>query len=399
VNFTENATQTLPRKLTDKFIQSLKPRPERFEVRDGGCAGLVLRVGTTGRKAFYFSYRYAGTARRMTLGKHPGLTLTDARILAASASKTLEHGENPGRSKSELSATQLTVQELVELYLKMHARPRKASADEDERKLNNDVVPLVGSMKLNQVKRYHIANILDGIVGRGAPIQANRTLEVIRKMFNFAIGRGLLDDNPCSKIPRPSIEVPRKRYLSEDEVTQFWSALESSGISRLMQLALQLMLVTAQRRTEVLHANWSEIEFDTATWRIPGERTKNKQSHRVPLSDLAIRLLEELRALNPESEWLFPSPQGNKPVTERAPNRAMQRCNEHFHKLEVSPHVLRHTAASHMTRLGHSRLYVEKILNHADASITATYDHYGYDKEKRAALEGWASDLEALAFN
>jgi integrase len=188
--------------------------------------------------------------------------------------------------------------------------------------------------------------------------------------------------------------------LSPDEIAAFWKALDSrpAGMPRRCAIALMLELVTAQRKGEVVGAEWSEMDREQErVWVIPAEKAKNGLAHRVPLSDLALSLLAELKPLSGGSKWLFPSPKADRPMEPRAVNHAVLRVID---KLgvggDMTPHDLRRSAASHMTGMGISRFVVARILNHVERGVTAVYDRYSYDREKRQALDAWARRVTAI---
>ena len=144
------------KRFTDASIRALKltanptDRYERFEP-----SGLGVRVGSRS-KSFIFLYRYRGTARRMTLGRYPEMSLTNARFALAEARKRLDSGEDPGAKAIEHRRAERdaeTVAELADLYMRLHARPKKKSWREDQRMLNRDVLPAMRRMKANDVTR------------------------------------------------------------------------------------------------------------------------------------------------------------------------------------------------------------------------------------------------------
>lgn len=386
-------------RFTDRGIQALKPKAERYEAWEGGRTGLGVRVAPSGRKSFVYMYRFDGKPRRMTLGAYPRIGLADARVLHAKAKQQRERGIDPGvehieKRRAERDAE--TVKELVEEYLEKHARPNKRSAHADERTLRKEILSVWGSRKAKAITRRDVIRLLDGIVDRGAPIMANRTLAVVRKMFNFAIARDIIDASPCVMIQAPAKETPRDRVLSPAEIGAFWHGLDAAKMSGQVRLALKLMLVSAQRREEVTCAPWAEFDLTDRVWEIPGSRAKNGLAHRVPLSTLALELLGEVREAAGESEWLFPSPRADKPIVPDAASHALKNNLEAVGVAGITPHDLRRSAASHMTELGISRLVVSKILNHSDGSITGVYDRYEYGPEKRRALEAWGARLKEI---
>ena len=250
--------------------------------------------------------------------------------------------------------------------------------------------------------------LLDEVVGRGSPIAANRLLAVLRRMFNWALEVDILENTPCYRVRAPGQEHRKERVLTAAEIRTVWKAWEDGGATADTRRALQLILVTAQRPGEVTGAHGSEIS--DGWWTIPGERAKNGQAHRVPLSELAQKLIGK-----PGKKHLFPGKAG--PVGVTALSRATRRHAKmepdpiksrgkgiyKRHKLPVvwgvepfSPHDLRRTAASHMTGSGISRLVVGRILNHAEPGVTAVYDRHSYDHEKQQALETWGRKLKQI---
>src|SRR5208282_3151798 len=202
--------------------------------------------------------------------------------------------------------------------------------------------------------RRDIIALLDDIVARGAPIQANRTLEIVRKLFNWAVGRDVLGANPCYRILKPSNENRSDRVLTEEEIRVVWAALE--GEVPLTAATFKLRLLTAQRGAEVLAMRWNQIS--NGWWTIPADVAKNGLAHRVPLSPQALAFLAEISPLRDGSEWVFPGArgEGHRVAIHKAHNRIRHRSGVSF-----VPHDLRRTAASHMTSLGIDRLVVSKI--------------------------------------
>ena len=385
-------------RMTDRGIAALKPKAERYEVWEDGRTGFGVRVSPKGRKSWMFMYRFDGRARRMSLGTYPAVSLASARVKHATAKALLEKSVDPGAQQVErkrAERTAETVADLVEVYLEKWARPRKRSAHEDERILRKEVLPVWGRRKAKDITRKNVIALLDEIVERGAPVMANRSLAVIRKMFNFAIRRDIIDATPVAMVEAPAKEYKRDRVLSVDEIRTFWNGLDQAPMSDGVKLALKLQLATAQRKGEIVGAHLSEFD-EEGVWTIPAERSKNGIAHRVPLSSLALDLLEQTRDLAGESPWLFPSPSGSKPITPQSINNALGRTLSAIGVENMTPHDLRRTAASGMTSLGISRLTVSKILNHVESHVTARYDRYSYDPEKRHALDAWGAHLEGL---
>jgi integrase len=407
-------------KFTDRKIKNLKPNKDRFEVWEGN--GLGIRVAPSGRKSWIFMYRFDGKARRMTIGTYPTTSVAEAHKDHGQALADLEQGIDPGAKlvverKQDRDAS--IVKDLMDEYLDKWAKPHKRTWQEDKRILEKDVIPSWGRRKANNITRRDVIRLIDGIVERGAPIVANRTLEIIRKMFNFAIEQDIIGTSPCVGVRAPGKETQRDRVLTESEIQNFWGTLdrkdkgdepEESKLRMALgtRLALKLQLLTAQRRGEVATAEIAEFDLDTGWWTIPGHKSKNGLSHRVPLSPQSLRIVKQAMKLAGDSPFLFPSPCAGesispsgekvtgKSIKAGALTRAINKNRAVIGIENFSTHDLRRTAASMMTSSGINRLVVSKVLNHAESGVTAVYDRHSYDQEKRQALNAWGRKVTAI---
>jgi integrase len=251
-------------------------------------------------------YRHGNVKRRLTIGTYPALSLAEAREKAAVAHHAVQYsGTHPAAAKKAERAVE-TVAELAHDYIERHAKRQKRSWSKDLLILEKDALSRFGKRKAKDITRRDIITTLDEIVPRGAPIQANRTLEIIRKLFNWAVARDVLGANPCYRVPKPSNENRSDRVLSEEEIRAVWLALAAEAA---MTAAIyKLRLLTAQRGTEVLAMRWDQIS--SGWWTIPAEIAKNGLTHRVPLSAPVLRRLDEFHPLGKGSEWVFPGADG-----------------------------------------------------------------------------------------
>jgi integrase len=403
-------------KFTDASIKALKPISERYEKWETNGKGFGIRVSPAGRKTFIFMFRFDGTARRMTLGVYPKITLSKAHELHAKARQELEKGIDPGVEsvKGKRQAREAyTVTELVHDYIEKHAKRKKRSWKEDQRILNKDVIPRWGKRKAASIIRLDVVNLLDEVRDRaeaigGKGVQANRTLEVIRKMYNFAVGRSIVEHSPCAVIETPAKENKRDRVLNEKEIKIFWNNLDKSRMERATQLLLKLQLVTMQRKGELVQIEKTDLDLKNGWWTQPKEKVKNNISHRVWLSNIAMDLIEEVVELSGDSKWLFPGRIEGKHLTPQAVDHALRdaqtknltrKTADVLNIPKFTPHDLRRTGATYATGAGVSRFIVSRILNHVDNSITARYDLHEYDNDKKLALETWERKLRSIIFS
>ena len=388
--------------LTDRYVESLKSENgRRAEIRDGKVRGLILRISEKGTKSWSVLYRRKsdGRRRRCMCGPYPQIALAGARAAALDILARVAKGEDPARDRKRATGSHpTTLGELAERYLK-YAEASKRSGWQDRQMLEKDVLPLLGNEPLESIKRADIGAVLQRVLARGAPVQANRTFAAIRGLYNWALGAGLIDATPCLGLKAPSTEQSRERTLSTDEIKLFWEALPHAAMSWQTSQILRLCLVTAQRLGEVAGARKSEICLKEAEWRLPGHRVKNGCAHNVPLSPLAMTLFGEAIDRSPDDDLVFRSSITKRAITADAVSKAVNRSLEFFGFEDLTPHDLRRTAATGMAKLRIPRLVVDKCLNHVSAdrsTIAGVYDRYAYDSEKRQALLLWANFLGDL---
>ena len=389
-------------KLTARNAPNLPaPAEGSIEYFDLGLPGFGLRVSSQGRRTWFARYRIKGRKAKgsMSLGTLDVVHLADARGAAKDALRTAEKGDDPAEPRRKERHSE-SFKELAERYITEYAKKRKRSWQTDERIIKRELNPAIGNMKASTVRRPDIRQITRGIVDRDAPIMANRTQEVARMVFAWAISEeiGGVEINPCAGLKRPAEEHSRDRVLSEKEIAKFWTALTKppGGMPYRCALAIKLQLVTIQRKGEIVGGEWPEFDLSEKMWTIPAEKAKNGLAHRVPLSDLALELLRELKKFSGKSRWLFPSPAGDRPMAARAINHALIRVADKIGVDNVRPHDMRRTGASHSTSIGIPRFIVARLLNHAERDVTAVYDRHSYDREKRQALEAWARRLDEI---
>lgn len=377
---------------TDKAIQHLKLTEKRRVVWAKGLKGFGLRITPKGTKSFVYKYDIDGQDRWLTLGQYPKLKLAEAFKKYGEALEKVESGHDPADENVQLNIENrkaLTVRQLAEEYIEKYAKPRKRTWKEDERILSHDVLDRWGNKKASKITRRNVIDLLDDIVARGAPIQANRTLAVIRRMFNFAIDRDVISSSPCQRIKPPSSESSKDRYLTLDEVKTFWNKLDTAPLTRQTRHALKLSLLTLQRSSEVISINKSELDLRAGTWIIPAEKTKNKNAHLVTLSPIAMDILDQLLPTASEEGFLFPGEGTGEHLTNSTLSRAVARNLDHFGLSKFTPHDLRRTGSTQLAAFKVPRFDRDRILNHTDQTVGAVYDIHEYEDEKRAALNLW----------
>jgi integrase len=385
-------------KFTDRSLKAIKPPspPKQVDYFDETLPGFGLRVSYNGRKSWTVLYRCNGVKGRLTLGRLDLMPLADARERAIAALKAAANGDDPAAQKCR-DREAPTFKNLVERYIEEYAKPRKLTWKKDKRLLESNLVPALGRRKAHLMTRTELRTELNKVKNRPAPVEANRTFEVVRRLFNWAIEEEILSENPVFKLPKPAEENPRERTLTADELQTLWSALDRA--SPIVRGVFRLMLLSAQRRNEVSRMRWADLDRRDGWWNIPAELTKTKRPYRVPLTPAMLAIIEDIEKLSLNSPWVFPRAGGGGPVPETNVTRPFRKLIKDSGLAHFMPHDLLHTATSHMTAMGISQFDVAKIRHHTSHNsntTTSRYDHYAYDREKRAALNAWGARLEEI---
>ena len=391
--------------LTQKLVDRLQPPAAgQLDVFDTKLGGFGVRVAASGHKAWFIMYRVggAGKVRRFTIAPCDLLTLDVVRDQARELLLAAHKGNDPAairqaqRETARGQEADESFAELAAVYL-VHAKTAKRSWRIDEKALNRDVLRVLGAKRAREVRADDVEALVERIMERGAPVQAKRTLAIVRRIFSFGLKKASarlrfgLTANPCAGVESPVPERSRDRVLSNDEVRRLWQALdvETPDIAGLVRLGL----FTAQRGGELRTMRREDVDLESAWWTIPAERSKNKLPHRVPLSPPAVALIREQMARH-GSQWVFPGT--GREGYRGLPDKAVRRLQVSAAIADWRLHDLRRTAATGMASMGVARVVIKRVLNHAEGDVTAIYERHSFDPEKRQALDAWARRLHAI---
>jgi integrase len=377
------------KKFSDTWIRNLKPATARRDFHEGG--GFYLRVQPTGKKAFYFIFRLNSKLKIVKIGDFPAMSLRDAHKRHQEMIIMRENGLDP--SIEIRAEKRSTFADLASDYLKRHAIKNSARhRDENKRILEQDVLPFWAERPAGKIKRADVVSLLNRVLDREAPRQANKTLACIRKIFNHGLSVAWpgLEYNPCANMSPPGIEHKVERWLSATEINEFWHHFDGQGkVHPALAACLKFILTTGVRPSEALFAEWTEFDKEQRWWTIPPERMKNSRPHRVYINDIAQELL------NSTLPMPFPFP---TQVTglDRTLRRQFDLKTKPLNMPRFTPKDLRRTCATHMGSLGYQNDAIGKVLSHTDASVTAVYNLYEYDELKQEMSIAWDKALKNI---
>jgi integrase len=445
--------------LTDRGIKALKaaPKGNRYEVMDTLVPGLGVRVTDRGRRTFILVARYPGSSNptRRALGEVGVLSLEEARDKARDWHRLVRRGLDPAAEEArhrieEAQRQANSFAAVAEDFIRLVAvgpdldRPRQRKGVVVARDLRREFVSRWAERPICDIGPRDVIAVLDEVVARGAEYQAHNLLGHVRRLFNWAIARGVygLERSPCDRMrPRDVIgrKALRNRVLSSDELFACWRAAGRLGYP--FGPLIRLLMLTGQRKSEVGEARWREfhpelvriflhsakedkpidwarIPPEQKVWIIPAERMKADAAHVVPLTDDALHILAKLPHYE-DGDYLFSTTFGQKPVsgfskTKRRLDRAMLRilkagarkrgsARADVRKIKLGPfvlHDLRRTMRTGLSALPIADLVRELVIAHARPGLHKVYDQHAYLDEKRHALELWAARLrESVAPN
>ncbi|MBP6952376.1 MAG: tyrosine-type recombinase/integrase [Alphaproteobacteria bacterium] len=375
--------------MTKRFVENIKPDPSKtLKYWDSELKGFGVVILPSGRRTYCVQYRNQHRVlKRFKIGVHGQITTEEARDMAKKRLGQVAHGEDPAEQKKYVKNLS-TMEYLAENYIERHGyKKRPRSLKEDQKLLQNIILPALGRLKIANITRLDIETLHKNL--QKTPYQANRTLALLSKMFSLAVSWEWRENNPILGIEKYQ-EEKRDRWLNEEELDRFWAVLDRYP-SRLIAYIFKFLLLTGARKGEVLQATWDQFDLEKGVWTKPSHLTKQKKKEHLPLSEKAINILQILKQLNTQnSPYLFPGRIKGEPIKEIKTfwTKVLKEAN-----LEgVRVHDLRHTHASHLVSSGLSLSIVGKLLGHTQASTTQRYAHLA-DEPLRQAAELFGSKV------
>lgn len=412
--------------LTQEVVNSIEPPAKgKLRIPDRQVKGLFLRVTSKGARSYILRYTAEGRRGEAALGDARSITLKSARskaldMLSDLAVRKIDPVEAKREAiRQEKAKKEETFSALAERYSIDAARRKRASTLGYERwLLDNHILPKLGPRRYADIRRAEIIAFVEAVGASAGGVTGNRAHALVRQVLNYALKRDLIDANPALAIERVFAETSRERVLSEDEIRRVWVFLEAAqrdeGVGRVKgqeegqrkinamspgtALALELCVLTLQRAGEVAGARKEEFNWEERLWVIPAERMKSKRAHAVPLSAAAAQRFKTAFELS-KCDYAFPARDQKGALESKRLTRAMARVCRALEIPSAGPHDLRRTGRTMLTseRLGVSYETAERVIAHlVGSAVSRVYDRNEYLREKRAALEAWAAEVDRI---
>jgi integrase len=388
--------------LTDTKVRTIKPAEKPLKLFDGG--GLFLLVTPTGGKLWRLKYRFGGIEKLLSIGTYPQTSLAEARQKRDDARAMLEKGIDPSDTKKAQKAAETQETETFEVIAReWHTKFSPSWADSHGgkimRRLELYVFPWLGARPIKSITAPELLTVLRRIEAKGTIETAHRTQQNCGQVFRYAVATGRAERDPSGDL-RGAIPPASGKHMATitepKEIAGLLRSIDSYRGSIVTRCALQLAPLVFVRPGELRHAEWSEINFETAEWRIPAEKMKAGVLHIVPLSRQALDVLREIHPLTGPGRYVFPSPRtDSRPMSSNAVLSALRRMG--YEKDEMSGHGFRSMASTLLNEQGWNRDAIERQLAHAERnSVRAAYNYAEFMPERKKMMQAWADYLDGV---
>ncbi len=389
-NLQSSAGRRIP---TDAQIARVKwsAQPQTIYIKNG----LRLVAYPDGRKVWLARWRNNGREIVRRIGEWPSTRTRAARAELA----RLKRAAALGLPVDGARVSAQTLAQFSDRYMAEVVQKRRKTPETIQRWLDREILPPLGAKPLKLLTAADVRGIVFRKRDAGRPAAAAAMLDLMKRVFDYAMVCGLVESNPAKATPRRFVGRlrPRTRVLDQAELRLFLSKVVDARLGSSHSIALRLLLLTLCRKSELLRAKWGDVDLEKGTIEIRPEESKSGRSHVVFLSRQAQALLCCLRPLDGcnTQECIFPAQSSRtQPASVEGINKAMARVK--WGMARFTPHDLRRTACTMLYELGYRSEWIEKAMNHAVAGVKGVYNKAQYAEERRAMLQAWGDFLEGL---
>jgi integrase len=389
--------------LTHRAIEALRPAEAPYRVSDQRCVGLAVRVAPSGIKTWDLAFRIRGSGkvRRVSLGRVTDLCLESARDRANALTGAARVGRDLIAEEDETqaaAATRLTIEKLIELYVRRRVVGRLRTAKEIASRLNRALTPILQRCA-DDIRRRDIRELLDAVADRGTDREAEKRRQTVGAMFRWALSQDVVETDPTAGLTAYDSGMPRDRVLTVDEIKSLWNWLDCSSLSPDAADILRLQLLTGARCGEISGLHAEEIDDDEWIWTLPAARSKNKRPRATPLIGVARQIIEA-RLSSIESGPLFIAETGTVLKSAHIAHYLWAR-NRKLPINKFTTHDLRRTVATMMAEMGIALDLVAAVVGHEAGGKQARtlirhYIHTDLIERKVNALRVWDEQLRDI---
>ncbi|MGO3917884.1 tyrosine-type recombinase/integrase [Acinetobacter venetianus] len=384
--------------LTDAQVRKIKPIDKKKRYSDE--KGLYLEVTPSGGRFWRLKYRFNGRESTLTIGSYPEVSLAQARRVRDEARIQLYNNIDPNAAKNQrLDKTDKN--KLFKVLAMEWMQDRKDAITEgtylrDLSVFEKDLFPVLGDMPIDQIKGKDVLACAKKIEERGAFEMAKRSIPLTGRIFRYAIRKGIIENDPTPHL-QEALKPRKVKHMARLDISEFPPFLERMDRyhgSILVKTALQLMTLTFVRTAELINMEWNEIDFDNHLWRIPAYKMKMALPHIVPLSRQAIELIESLRPITGNKQFVFYNHSKAKPLSNNALLSAIRTMG---YMGKMTGHGFRGLASTTLHEKGYMHDAIEIQLAHTVGnSVSQAYNHAQHVDYRRKMMQEWADFIDGL---
>ncbi len=388
--------------LTDTAIRNAKPREKQYKLSDE--KGMYLLVNKVG-KYFRLDYRFGGKRKTLALGVYPEVKLAAAREKRDEARSLIANGVDPVLYKKETKTMQKeqAVNSFEAISREWHTGKKhiwtEGHANKILRSLELNVFPWFGKREAASITAPDLLAVLRRIEDRGALDTAHRVKQICGQVFRYAIATGRAERDPSADL-RGALPPVKQQHMATitdpKKIGELLRAIDGYEGHLITRCALRLAPLVFVRPGELRHAEWGEVDFEKAEWKIPAVKMKMRSIHIVPLSKQALAIFKEIKPLTGHGRYVFPTLRSSeRPMSNNTISAALRRMG--FAKEEMSGHGFRSMASTRLHEQGWPTDVIERQLAHAETNkAKAAYNHAQHLPERRKMMQEWADYLDQL---
>lgn len=386
------------RPLSEKVLATLVPEDKDYRELDG--AGLYFVVKKLGTKSWQFRYKNSeGKWAWIGIGSYPNVSARLARRKAQEHQLALSKGEELKPKKILLNEkTELEsfyFQNLMRDWLDTKSMQwGEATYSKAEKSIYKHLIPKFGQRSYTDISAKEWFDFFQGLQRNlGIHTQTVKLVSYARGCYDWAKFKGKINSNPIEGMSKhlDAYESGNMDFVTVDELPALLKKIRNNK-KRAIGIGLELLILLFPRPGELRCAKWEQLDFKKALWTKPAEVTKTRQEHQVPLPTQAIALLKELKEIQPESEFLFPSRLSvHKTISDMTFNLALNRLG---YEGKQNPHGFRHLVSTTMNETFSNKAQViEVCLAHKKKGVKGVYDKSQHLDERRVLMQWWADYL------
>lgn len=384
--------------LTVKQIDAARPAEKPYRLADAG--GLFLYVPPSGKKVWRMRYRFDGKEKTLVIGPYPEISLTEARAKQSEAKMKLLAGVDPAEQKQAIKKKEK--EELADtfgdIFREWHAHKSKVwskgYADEMMSMFSDDILPIIGHLKMDDVEPMVLLKVIRLFEDRGAMERADKARRRCGEVFSYAIVTGRARYNPSRDLAGAMRGYRKKNYpfLPMHRIHEFQNALNAYGGWIVTKIATQILHYTAMRTIELRSLVWAGIDYENRLISVDPKVMKGRKLHVIPMSEQVIELFRFLQNITGQYELCFPGRNDRKkPISENAILGVIRNIG---YEGQTSGHGFRHQFSTVLNEKHWNSDAIEMQLAHVSGGTRSVYNHAAYLDTRREMMQFWADWLD-----